>query len=84
MPGVNSELQVMNFDLAGIAISAGSACSSGKVKSSHVLIAMGADETAAGEAIRVSLGRMTTAIEIDKFVEVWQKLYQKKSPKTAA
>ena len=73
----------MNFDLAGIAVSAGSACSSGKVKASHVLIAMGVSEQAAGEAIRVSLGRMTTVAEIEKFVEVWQKLYQKKSPHTA-
>ncbi len=84
MPGVNSELQVMNFDLAGIAVSAGSACSSGKVKASHVLTAMGASESAASQAIRISLGRGTTAAEIDKFVEVWQKLYEKKTPKTAA
>ncbi|WP_199899441.1 aminotransferase class V-fold PLP-dependent enzyme [Sneathiella glossodoripedis] len=56
MPGVGAELQVMNFDLAGIAVSAGSACSSGKVKASHVLTAMGASDEAASEAIRVSLG----------------------------
>ncbi len=84
MPGVNAELQVMNFDLAGIAVSAGSACSSGKVKASHVLTAMGASEDAASEAIRVSLGRLTTPEEIAKFVEVWQKLYHKKGSKTAA
>ncbi|WP_169568779.1 cysteine desulfurase family protein [Sneathiella limimaris] len=84
MPGVGSELQVMNFDLAGIAVSAGSACSSGKVKASHVLTAMGADEDAAGEAIRISLGRSTSPEEIDKFIEVWQKLYKKKSPRSAA
>jgi len=84
MPGVRSELQVMNFDLAGIAISAGSACSSGKVKASHVLTSMGANETEASEAIRVSLGRETTQSDIDKFVETWKKLYQKKSPKFAA
>jgi cysteine desulfurase len=84
MPGVNAELQVMNFDLAGIAVSAGSACSSGKVKASHVLTAMGASEDAASEAIRVSLGRLTTAEEIAKFVEVWQKLYDKKGSKSAA
>jgi len=84
MPGVTAELQVMNFDLAGIAISAGSACSSGKVKASHVLVAMGANEIEAGEAIRVSLGRETTRAEIDRFVEVWKKLYEKKSPRFAA
>lgn len=84
MPGVNSELQVMNFDLAGIAVSAGSACSSGKVKASHVLTAMGTSEIEASEAIRISLGRGTTAAEIDKFIEIWQKLYEKKTPKTSA
>jgi len=84
MPGVRSELQVMNFDLAGIAVSAGSACSSGKVKASHVLTAMGADNAEAAEAIRVSLGRETTAAEMDKFVQVWKKLYEKKSPGKAA
>ncbi|MCG8491185.1 MAG: cysteine desulfurase [Sneathiellales bacterium] len=78
MPGVGSELQVMNFDLAGIAISAGSACSSGKVKASHVLTAMGASEKEAAEAIRVSLGRLTKASDIDKFIEVWKKLYTSK------
>lgn len=78
MPDVGSELQVMNFDLAGIAISAGSACSSGKVKASHVLTAMGASEKDAAEAIRVSLGRLTTASDIDKFIEVWKKLYTAK------
>lgn len=84
MPGVGSELQVMNFDLAGIAISAGSACSSGKVKASHVLLAMGADEAAASEAVRVSLGWLTVQSDIDKFIEVWEKLYQRKSPRFAA
>lgn len=78
MPDVGSELQVMNFDLAGIAISAGSACSSGKVKASHVLTAMGASEKEAAEAIRVSLGRLTKASDIDKFIEVWKKLYTAK------
>ncbi len=84
MPGVGAELQVMNFDLAGIAVSAGSACSSGKVKASHVLLAMGASEEEASEAIRVSLGWQTTQSDIDKFVEVWEKLYKRKSPKFAA
>lgn len=84
MPGVNSELQVMNFDLAGIAVSAGSACSSGKVKASHVLTAMGATPEAASEAIRISLGRDTTKEEIEKFVEVWSKLYRKQASKSAA
>ncbi len=84
MPGVASELQVMNFDLAGIALSAGSACSSGKVKASHVLKAMGASEEEAGSAIRVSLGWSTTEKQIKAFVENWEKLYRRKSPKFAA
>jgi len=84
MPGVGSELQVMNFDLANIAISAGSACSSGKVKASHVLTAMGAPEAQASEAIRISLGWMTTKAHLDKFIQTWGQLYKRKSPKFAA
>jgi cysteine desulfurase len=74
MPGVSAETQVMHFDLAGIAISAGSACSSGKVKASHVLAAMGVASELARCAIRVSLGPQTTAEEIDRFVDVWTAL----------
>ena len=84
MPGVASELQVMSLDLDGIAVSAGSACSSGKVKASHVLKAMGANDEDAGSAIRVSLGWSTRPEEIDAFVESWAKLYKRKSPKFAA
>ncbi|MEH6403710.1 MAG: cysteine desulfurase family protein [Sneathiella sp.] len=84
MPGVGSELQVMNFDLADIAVSAGSACSSGKVKASHVLTAMGASGTQASEAIRISLGWLTTKAELDKFIQTWEQLYKRKSPKFAA
>ena len=84
MPGVGSELQVMSFDLADIAVSAGSACSSGKVKASHVLTAMGASESDASEAIRISLGWMTTRAHIDNFVRTWGQLYKRKSPKFAA
>ncbi|MEX1036803.1 MAG: aminotransferase class V-fold PLP-dependent enzyme, partial [Sneathiella sp.] len=84
MPGVPAELQVMTLDLDGFAVSAGSACSSGKVKASHVLKAMGASEEEAGTAIRVSLGWHTTNAEIDAFIESWGKLYRRKSPKFAA
>ena len=77
MPGVSSETQVMSFDLAGIAVSAGSACSSGKVAASHVLDAMAADRDEAMTAIRVSLGWNTTPAEIDRFVEVWEELYSR-------
>jgi cysteine desulfurase len=79
MPGVSSELQVMNFDLAGIAVSAGSACSSGKVKASHVLMAMGVPEEEAGTAIRISLGPITTSADIDAVIKCWTDLFQRKS-----
>ena len=88
MPGVDSEVQVMSFDLEGIAVSAGAACSSGKVSASPVLLAMGVDETAASSAIRVSLGWGTTQDDIDEFVAAWKALYgrlgQKSEELTAA
>jgi cysteine desulfurase len=71
LPGVTSELQVMALDLAGVAVSAGSACSSGKLQPSHVLRAMGADATTAGSAIRISLGWRSTADDVDRFLEAW-------------
>ena len=61
MPGVEAMVQLIALDLAGFAVSAGAACSSGRVKASHVLLAMGLAERAAGEAIRVSIGWATTA-----------------------
>ena len=71
LPGLTSELQVMALDLAGVAVSAGSACSSGKVQPSHVVRAMGADAATAGSAIRVSLGWRSTAEDIERFLEAW-------------
>jgi cysteine desulfurase len=70
-PGWKGETQVMVMDLAGFAISAGSACSSGKVKASRALQAMGYGETEAASAIRVSLGPTTTQDDILRFVEAW-------------
>ncbi|HCS71219.1 MAG TPA: cysteine desulfurase [Rhodospirillaceae bacterium] len=75
MPGVSSETQVMAFDLAGIAVSAGAACSSGKVAPSHVLAAMGVDEDDLKSAIRVSLGWTTTTDDIDTFTAAWTGLH---------
>lgn len=75
MPGVASETQLMAFDLAGIAVSAGSACSSGRIEPSRVLKAMGVETGLAGNAIRVSLGVTTTPQEIDCFISEWKKLY---------
>jgi cysteine desulfurase len=71
LPGLSSEVQVMALDLAGVAVSAGSACSSGKVQPSHVLRAMGADAATAGSAIRISLGWGSTAEDVDRFLEAW-------------
>jgi cysteine desulfurase len=75
MPGVQSETQVMGLDLAGVAVSAGSACSSGKVEPSHVLRALGAADAETGCAIRISIGWATTEAEIEKFVSAWRALY---------
>lgn len=74
MPGVAAETQVMAFDLAGIAVSAGSACSSGKVEPSHVLLAMGVPANAAAEAIRVSFGWSSTAADAERFIDTWRAL----------
>lgn len=71
LPGVPGETQVMALDLAGFALSAGSACSSGKVKPSHVLTAMGFGPEIAGCAIRVSLGWTTTADDVARFADAW-------------
>jgi cysteine desulfurase len=76
-PGWKGETQVMAMDLAGFAISAGSACSSGKVKASRVLRAMGFDEVLAGQAIRVSLGPQTTEDEVLRFAEAWGRDYRR-------
>ena len=76
-PGLAAETQVMALDLAGIAVSAGAACSSGKVAPSHVLRAMGASEAEAGSAIRVSLGRDSGAAGIERFLEAWSALYSR-------
>ena len=73
MAGVAASTQVMAFDIAGFAVSAGAACSSGKVGPSHVLAAMGLG-AAAGEAVRVSLGWRTTAAEVDAFAAAWRVL----------
>lgn len=70
-PGWKGETQVMQMDLAGHAVSAGSACSSGKLRASRVLRAMGMDETAAASAIRVSIGPATTRAEIEGFARAW-------------
>jgi len=84
MPGVESDTQVMAFDLAGICVSAGSACASGKAKASGVLTAMGVPGDLAKCAVRVSLGHTNTDNEINTFLSVWKDLYQRSSAKRTA
>ena len=72
-PNWKGETQVMAMDLAGFAVSAGSACSSGKVKASRTLQALGFSDDAAACALRVSLGVETTQDEVLRFVEAWTK-----------
>lgn len=72
VPGVPSSLMTMRLDLAGIAISAGSACASGKVAASPVLSAMGVGDELAQSAIRVSQGPYTTDGDIDRFLSAWR------------
>jgi cysteine desulfurase len=82
-PGWKGETQVMQMDLSGFAISAGSACSSGKVKASKVLLAMGYNEVEAACAIRVSLGLGTTKDEVLRFADAWAKKFEKHQMRAA-
>ena len=77
VPGWRAETQVMGLDLAGVAVSAGSACSSGKVETSHVLRAMGASPDEAACSIRVSLGWASSHSDVDSFVAAWGDLYRR-------
>lgn len=79
MPGVPAETQVMAFDLAGFCVSAGSACSSGKVQTSPVLTAMGVPADIASAAIRISIGSGTSIQEVGAFAERWKHLYARKN-----
>ncbi|ABD88390.1 cysteine desulfurase family protein [Rhodopseudomonas palustris] len=74
LPGLKAETAVIGFDLAGIAVSSGSACSSGKVQPSHVLRAMQVDDALTRSAIRISLGWSTTDADIERCAEGWRKL----------
>jgi len=64
----------VQFDLAGIAVSAGSACSSGAMKASHVLAAMNVPPQIAGSFLRISFGPATTEMDIDRFLAEWQRI----------
>jgi len=74
VPGLKAETAVIGFDLAGIGVSSGSACSSGKVQPSHVLQAMGFGPELAQGAVRVSMGWSTSETDIDSALEAWRKL----------
>ncbi len=76
MPGVSSAAQLIRLDMAGFAVSAGSACSSGSMRPSHVLAAMGYSAEAAAEVVRVSFGWTTTPEDVAKFAEAWTRIAQ--------
>jgi cysteine desulfurase len=78
MPGKSSAAQLIGFDAKGIAVSAGSACSSGSLRGSHVLEAMAVP--GASEVIRVSIGRETTSAELDSFVAAWRAMQPARAP----
>jgi cysteine desulfurase len=84
MPGMSAETLLMAFDLEGVAVSSGSACSSGKVAKSHVLAAMGVAPEISTAAIRVSLGWNTTDDHIDRFIAAWRKIRDRHKAKAAA
>ena len=77
MPGVAAETQVVVLDLDGVMVSAGAACSSGKVGPSHVLAAMRVDPEIAASTIRVSLGWSSSEAEIDHFLRAWTAIYRR-------
>ncbi len=74
LPGVSSASLLVQLDLAGIAVSSGSACSSGKMKASEVLAAMNIPENVAGSFVRVSFGPSTEEADIDRFLDEWGKI----------
>ena len=74
VPGLKAETAIIAFDLNGVAVSSGSACSSGKVQASHVLAAMGVEPALARGAVRVSLGWSSTEAEIDALLTAWNKV----------
>jgi len=74
LPGASSAALLVQFDLAGIAVSAGSACSSGKMKESAVLAAMGVAPDVANGFLRISFGPNTTEAEVDAFLREWTRI----------
>ena len=83
-PGLRSDVQFMHLDLKGFSVSVGSACSSGKVKPSRVLLAMGYTEAESGCSLRISMGPSTTKDDINRFCKVWLDLAKSNRHKAAA
>lgn len=79
LPGVRSDTQLMALDLAGISVSAGSACSAGKVEPSHVLDAMAVDSGESTTALRVSFGWSSEETDVDRFLDAWGELVRRGS-----
>lgn len=84
LPHIKSDTALMNFDLEGVALSGGSACSSGSVQSSHVIVALGADENDESASIRLSMGWNTTQEEVDQFIAIWHKMAKRFNDKLTA
>lgn len=84
VPGIKAETLVIGLDLAGVAVSSGSACSSAKVEASHVLSAMGVTGEVAQGAIRVSLGFATKRADIENFLKAFGELVKRLRPRVAA
>ena len=81
VPGTKAETLVIALDLAGVAVSSGSACSSGKVAASHVLAAMGVPRDDAAGAVRASLGWGSTSDDVDRFADAWTRIMAARSRK---
>jgi cysteine desulfurase len=74
LPGVRSDRQLLALDLAGVSVSAGSACSAGKVEPSHVLDSMDVDPEISTTALRVSFGWSSEAVDVQRFLDAWADL----------
>jgi cysteine desulfurase len=87
VPGIKAETAIIAFDLNGIALSSGAACSSGKVQTSHALLAMGVEPALAQGALRISLGWETRESDVEKLLTAWNTVVSsllKKQPNMAA
>jgi len=83
MPGANNASLLVQLDLAGVAVSAGSACSSGKMKASSVLAAMGVPAEVAGGFLRVSFGPHTSQADVDRFLDEWRRIRSRSKAQAA-